>query len=260
MNLNDFRYMHQGKQIADLAPKEGELLTSLNQRGAPKKRALLMLHGFASSPAAYRYLIPKLKGYDALVCPILPGHGQSIQAFSQIKGSDWLAEARRIAAELSAEYQQLDVLGLSLGGLLACELSKEFQLNHLYLLAPALKLSMGPHMLKLAKLLHYLGFSHLRNAAGNIMNLEHAEISYRKLPITTIIEMLQLVHNYQWQAPSCPTDLFLGSEDPVVNSKAVEQLFASVKTANIHWLKHSAHVLPLDNDLKEIVQCINKKT
>ncbi|HHT9879871.1 TPA: alpha/beta hydrolase, partial [Legionella pneumophila] len=25
-----------------------------------------------------------------------------------------------------------------------------------------------------------------------------------------------------------------------------------------HWLKNSAHVLPLDNDLNEIIDCINK--
>ncbi|MGL6036951.1 MAG: alpha/beta hydrolase, partial [Legionella sp.] len=49
----------------------------------------------------------------------------------------------------------------------------------------------------------------------------------------------------------------LGAHDQVVNSKKVEQLFSSLPNATIHWLSNSAHVLPLDNDLAQIIQCIN---
>ncbi len=260
MNINDFRYMRQGQQLSDLKLKERQLLTPLNQRGSKKEHALLILHGFSSSPAVYRYLIPKIKAYDAIVCPVLPGHAESIHQFSQAKATQWLASAQDLCASLIKEYQKVDVLGLSLGGLLSCELSKTCAVNHLYLLAPALKLHMNvPTMLNTARLFNYLGFVHLRNAAGNILNTEHAEITYRKLPLTTIIEMLQLVHNYQWQAPSCPVDLFLGAHDLVVDSKAVEELFLPLNNTHIHWLNNSAHVLPLDNDLSEIINCVNKK-
>jgi carboxylesterase len=166
-----------------------------------------------------------------------------------------------LGGSLISEYKKLDVLGLSLGGLLACELNKQFPLNHLYLLAPALKLHMNVNtMINIARLLKYLGFVHLRNAAGNISHTEHAEITYRKLPLATIIEILHLVQHYQWVPPNCPTDLFLGTNDLVVNSEAVEQLFRPSANTNIHWLHNSAHVLPLDNDLNKIIQCINKKT
>lgn len=260
MNINDFRYMRQGQQLSDLKPKEQQLLEPLNQRSERKEHALLILHGFSSSPAVYRYLIPKIKHYDAIICPVLPGHAESIYNFSQVKASEWLTAAQELCIELTQEYQKVDVLGLSLGGLLSCELSKVCVLNHLYLLAPALKLHMNVSvMLNTARLCKYLGFVHLRNAAGNILNTEHAEITYRKLPFTTIIEMLQLVHNYQWQIPTCPVDLFLGAQDLVVNSHAVEELFLPLTNTQIHWLKNSAHVLPLDNDLDEIIQCINLK-
>ena len=260
MNINDFRYMRQGKQIAELEPRELPSLETLDQRGSKKERALLAIHGFSSSPAVYRYLIPKIKGYDAIVCPRLPGHGQSINAFSQSTASEWLAASRTLCAELLNEYQKVDVLGVSLGALLACELSKEFKLNHLFLLAPALKLHMNVGLLlKTAQLAKCLGFVHLRNEAGNIINEDHAEITYRKLPLSTIIEILQLIQNHQWTPPSCPIDLFLGAKDAVVASAKVEQLFTPLANVNIHWLNNSAHVLPLDNDLKLIIQCINKK-
>lgn len=252
--------MRRGKQLTRVSLEDMALLDPINQRGEGKERALLMLHGFSSSPAVYRYLVPQLKHYDAIVCPVLTGHAQSIDAFSHSKASEWLATATTACAELMDTYQKVDVLGLSLGGLLACELSQKFPLNHLYLLAPALKLHLRlDSTIKLAKFLRYLGFRYLRNTGGSLMSDEYAEISYRKLPITTIIEMLNLTKNYQWVDPSCPVDLFLGAYDDVVDSKQVEQLFATLPNASIHWLNQSAHVLSLDNDLEKIVECINSK-
>lgn len=261
MNKNDFRHMNRGKQLSSLAPHERQLLEPINQRGDKYDKALLLLHGFSSSPAAFRYLIPALKNYDAIVCPALPGHGESIEAFSRSKSDEWYSSAKGLCKELVDHYQQVDVLGLSLGGLLACELSKEFNLHHLFLLAPALKLNLNSvFMLKLAKLLKKIGFTHLRNAAGNLLNEDITELSYRKIPITVIIEILHYINQYQWLPPTCPTDLFLGNFDAVVSSSHVAQLFSSLPNAKIHWLKNSAHVLSLDNDKEEIIRCINATT
>ena len=258
MNNDDFRYMRRGKQLSGLTREELTLLKPINQRGTNFERALLVLHGFSSSPAVYRYLIPKIKHYDAIVCPVLPGHAESIEAFSHSKASEWLLTAHHACETLTKEYKKVDVLGLSLGGLLACELSQRFKLNHLFLLAPALKLHMKVNsMLKLAQLLKYFGFRHLRNAAGNLKTNEHAEIAYRKLPISSIIEMLTLAQQYEWVPPTCPVDLFLGTYDEVVASEEVEKLFTSLPNVTTHWLKNSAHVLPLDSDLNEIIKCIN---
>lgn len=258
MNHDDFRYMRRGKQLSHLTKDELNLLLPVNHRGKGQDHALLILHGFSSSPAVYRYLIPRIEHYDAIVCPVLPGHGESIDAFSHATAKDWLNTAINACEELTRQYKKVDVLGLSLGGLLACELSHRFQLNHLYLLAPALRLHMRLNaMLKLAYVMRSLGFHHLRNAAGNLLTDEHAEIAYRKLPISAIIEMLTLARDYQWIAPTCPVDLFLGTYDKVVDSEEVEELFESLPNVAIHWLKNSAHVLPLDNDLEEIISCIN---
>lgn len=256
---DDFRYMRRGKQLSGLKKEEVSLLDPIDIRGTGKDRALLILHGFSSSPAVYRYLIPKIKHYDTIVCPVLPGHAESIEAFSHSKAADWLSKATKVCEELTKEYSKVDVLGLSLGGLLACELSQLFTLNHLYLLAPAIKLHMRVNtMIKLAQVLRFLGFHHLRNIAGNIKTDDHAEIAYRKLPISAVIEMLTFQHQYQWVAPTCPVDLFLGTYDEVVASEQVEQIFANLPNVSIHWLKNSAHVLPIDNDLEEIIECINK--
>ncbi|WP_454784934.1 alpha/beta hydrolase [Legionella sp. WA2024007413] len=261
MNLNDFRYMRRGKQLFDLNKEDYNLLKPIRRRGTKTDRALLLLHGFTSTPAVYRYLIPQLNHYDAIVCPALPGHAESIAAFAHTKVSDWIECATKECEQLFKEYQHVDALGLSLGGILACELSATFTFNHMFLLAPALKLQMNIYRnLQLLLVLKKLGFCELRGVAGNMETNKHAEISYRRIPIPVLIELFTMIREYQWITPNCPIDLFFGVHDIVVASKEVEQMFSHVPNTTIHWLANSAHVLPLDNDLDQIVQCINQRT
>lgn len=259
MNQDDFRCMRRGKQIATVSPKDCKLITGFSQCNQNKKKALLLLHGFSSSPAVFRILLPYLTQYDAVIAPTLPGHGENLAAFSKSKASDWLTAAEQQCALLCQEYKSVDVLGLSLGGLLACHLSHHFSLNHLYLLAPALDLHLSlPIVLPLASLFQSLGFEYLRANAGNIYESKHCEIAYRQLPLSSVIEILNLVKQFQFYLPKCPTDVFLGKHDAVVNSELVAARFPTSDHIKTHWLANSAHVLPLDGDIERIVECLQQ--
>ncbi len=261
MLIDDFYHMRQGMQLTALAESETALLKSQSFEGNGRKKALLMLHGFSSSPAVYREMFSKVTPhYDAVFCPLLPGHGESIDAFSTVKALEWLRFAEEQCENLLNQYEKVDVLGLSLGGLLSCYLGQRFKLNHLYLLAPALDLHFPiKRTLKLAKFCSSLGFYQVRNAAGNLMNPEQTEIAYRRLPLTTVREILIFIHEFQWQLPACPVDLFLGCHDQVVHSHHVSQFFSKHSQANIHWLKNSAHILPLDMDKELITDVITER-
>jgi carboxylesterase len=259
MNIDDFCYMWRGKQQEQLASEHVYLLKPVSVQGQKNDHALLLFHGFSSSPAVYRQLIPLLPAYDAIVCPALPGHAESIAAFGLVKASQWVAAAEQACALLMKEYKQVDVLGLSLGGLLACHLSQCFNLHHLYLLAPALELQLNSSFaLMLAGLLQRLGFKYVRNRAGNLCSERYNELTYRQLPIASVIEILTLIQQFHFIPPRCPTDLFLGRFDKVVNSIMVEKRFAGISTTTIHWLEHSAHVLPLDSDVDTIAACLQQ--
>lgn len=258
MNINDFCHMRRGKVLSGLKKSEKPLLEAVDKRGQGREKALLALHGFSSSPAVYRFLLPQLTHYDAIVCPILTGHGLSIDSFAQSTAQDWLDTAMSACEDLCKNYQKVDVMGLSLGGLLACQLSQVFPLNHLYLLAPALKLHLAvKRNLLLAQVLRFIGFHMLRNKAGNILSPEHAEIAFRKIPVSAIVEILHFLLHFKFVPPTCGVDLFLGRHDEVVNSQAVALLFEGLDNVRVHWLENSAHVLPLDGDLGEIVGCVN---
>lgn len=259
MNRNDFRCMWRGQIVRDLKAQDYNSIAPVDLQGEGKERALLLLHGFSSTPAVFRELIPDLSQYDAIVAPALPGHAQSIDAFSKVHARDWVTHTELLCSELMQKYKKLDVLGMSLGGVLACHLSKQFPLHHLYLLAPALVLRKKiKSMRTLALILHRLGFRRIRNLAGNLHTRRHCELAYRQLPISTITEVLGFIDSFQFIPPTCPTDVFLGEHDDVVNSEAVADHFAHLTNASTHWLAHSAHVLPLDGDIDQILACMKE--
>tara|TARA_Y100000588_G_C14229016_1_gene914424 strand:- start:1387 stop:2151 length:765 start_codon:yes stop_codon:yes gene_type:complete len=252
--------MRCGQVIDVLTEQQASWLQPIHKVGPQKSKALLMLHGFSSSPAVFRLLMPKIvKSYDSIIVPALPGHATSIKDFATAKASEWIKTCEDVCSDLVGQYGKVDVLGLSLGGLLATHLSNRFDLNHLYLLAPALRIKSNiMWAIKTAQFFKTLGFTQIRNRAGNLKSDESTEIAYRKLPLNSILEILTLIKDFKFEPPQCPTDVFLGRFDDVVSSDAVEALFKSQETAHIHRLNDSAHVLPLDNDVDLIARCINQ--
>jgi carboxylesterase len=249
--------MWRGRSVEPLRAEQAGLLSPINQRKPGNHRALLLLHGFSSSPAVFRFMLPELTMYDAVVCPVLPGHADSIDAFSRSKATDWLSTAEAACQDLLRDYQQVDVLGLSLGGLLACHVARKCRLNRLYLLAPALDLKTNVSLSLLsARLLRCFGIGSLNNRGGNLHAGNEPELAYRRLPLSSIIEILNLVKSRQFDLPDCPVDLFLGRYDQVVDSSAVARRFSNLPNATTHWLENSAHVLPLDGDREIIMDCI----
>lgn len=258
IHIDDFCYQWRGKVVNQATNEVYHTLVPLCQPGTQQEHALLLLHGFASSPAVFRTLLPRLNQIDAFFCPVLPGHGESIEALAQTNIQAWIKAAEIACETLTQRYARVDVMGLSLGGLLASHLSQRFQLNHLYLLAPAFTLQ-GPlnATLWLTKALHRCGIKSIKNRGGDLCSPQNPELTYCRLPLSAIIEILTLIKQTVYIAPTCPTDLFLGRHDHVVNSLDIEQKMQTSANVTVHWLEHSAHVLPLDNDVNVIADVVN---
>ncbi|HZJ88533.1 MAG TPA: alpha/beta fold hydrolase [Sphaerochaeta sp.] len=105
----------------------------------PKKVALL-LHGYAGYPG--ELIRPGIDLYQAgwdVYTPRLPGHGTSGEDFLQSRGSDWLGTfdaAYRYLLE--AGYQEISLVGHSMGTLMAIILASRYSVDRIALVAPAL--------------------------------------------------------------------------------------------------------------------------
>ncbi len=258
VKASDFCFMREGVCLSLLSKTDQSLLYPIVQKKQTSGRALLLLHGFASSPAVYRAIIHEVSAYDAIFCPSLPGHAQSFSAFSAVKADEWLSFVTSKFDEIALHYSEIDVMGLSLGGLLACHLAKQRSIHHLYLLAPALSLKNIPKVsCWLSYFLRQIGVQSIANRGGNLLNTEYADLMFKKLPLSAIQEIFQLIRKFEFTKLTCPTTVFLGKYDKVVNNQKVYQILSDLPVVDIKWLNRSAHLLPLDYDRQIIIDTLN---
>lgn len=255
----DFAWMRQGIHLA--SPSQNDIAltqTQMISKGNKKATALLMLHGFSSSAAVFRLIAPRLQHYDHIFIPTLAGHGQSIASFAKSSAKSWLQDAEHAYKILNAQFESVDVLGLSLGGLIACYLAEKHPIRNLFLLAPALALRKNLAQLRvIASICKQLGFVNVLNRGGRTFNAVVDELLYRQLPLETIIEILNFIDNYEFKSWGSATYLFLGQHDDVVDSKQVHQMLKLLPMLQVSYLPNSNHVLPIDGDYEQIIEQIN---
>jgi carboxylesterase len=114
----------------------------VDPRGA--KEAVLLLHGFTGIPRELSIVGASLAeaGY-ACLAPRYPGHGTDRADFLATGAEDWLRRALDSYLDLRAEYESVQVLGHSMGGLIATIVAAMFNAPKLVLLAPAFKAGAG---------------------------------------------------------------------------------------------------------------------
>jgi carboxylesterase len=111
--------------------------TSLSRLRAPEmapyrreggnERAVLLVHGFPSSPGHYRDICDQFfaEGYDAFA-PLLPGHGTRPSDIHGTNFSQYYAFIRDYYLERRAAYRQFHLVGSSMGGVYSLRLAQEF--------------------------------------------------------------------------------------------------------------------------------------
>jgi len=87
------------------------------------KTGILLIHGFAGKVEDVAPLQDYLeeRGYE-VSCPLLSGHGSSKKALSDSTRQDWIDSAERAYLDLQQKYDDVVVIGFSMGGLLAFQL------------------------------------------------------------------------------------------------------------------------------------------
>lgn len=106
---------------------------------------LLLLHGFASSPAELRPLGQFLscRGFE-VVAPLLPGHGESPQAMRDCRLSDWTEAVSSSYWALRRDESPVGIIGHCLGGTLGLLQAADLNPRMIVCCAtPVLKLKAG---------------------------------------------------------------------------------------------------------------------
>lgn len=102
-------------------------------------KAVLLLHGWLSDVNDFSSLLPFLKKhYDHIERITYPGHGKG-ENYEDFDEEKTIALVDQTFLNLQKQYEEIDVIGFSMGGALGVYLSQKYDFNKLVLLAPAIK-------------------------------------------------------------------------------------------------------------------------
>lgn len=186
-----------------------------------KIKALLCLHGLLSNNLALNNIYINLKDkYDYIHIPNLPGHGDNNLSFSKINVFKFTIEE---FDKLSIKYKNIDVLGYSLGGVLACYIALYRNVNKLILLAPAFKyINIKKYKPKEIKI----------NKEKKDFNLDYKKIKYF-ITFTKIVNEVNEKLSYLY----IPVCIIYGDNDILVNEKGCFNLYKMVINKNKYYIK-----------------------
>lgn len=182
-------------------------------------KALLCIHGILSSNIDYEYIKKYLHSYYDFIYTInLPGHGNNTLKFSVTNTLDYVIKEYDI---LNKKYNEIDVIGYSLGGVLATYIALYRNVNKLILLSPAF---------------NYINIKNYNPKSLNKSSIKISDaFSIKKIKyfyiFTKIVKEVESQINYIYQ-PIC---IIWGNDDVLVNNKGCFNLYKRALNINKYY-------------------------
>lgn len=216
------------------------------------RHGILVLHGLTGSPWEVMPLATALAAEGRSVAvPLLAGHGTTPRALECTHWSDWLASGRDALRWLERHCRRIDVVGFSMGGLVALRLIAEVapaQRGRLVLLAPALAIQ--PWQSAALRTLRRVGLAPVLAAPNAKGPVAQRPPRYDVLPLRAVYEMLDFQKDVlNRPAPSVEAALLLhGLADrsiPAERSTALAQAHLG-SALEAHLIARAGHLLLTD--------------
>lgn len=100
-------------------------------------RCLLLIHGLLSNHRDFKMIIKKMEGkYDKIFNYDMPGHGDNKLIFNEKNIIEFYINIYR---ELKKNFEIIDILGYSFGGVIASYIASQEKVDNLILLSPSFK-------------------------------------------------------------------------------------------------------------------------
>jgi carboxylesterase len=218
----------------------------------------LLCHGFTGTPQSLRPWAEHLAAADVTVrLPRLPGHGTTVAEANLTTWHDWYAELERNLAELSAQCEQVFVMGLSMGGTLAIRLAEEHggEITGLVLVNPSL-LTKRPDRFLLPVLRLFV--PSWTGIASDIKKPGEVELAYDRIPMKAAYSLskLWITTRADLGKVTQPILIYRSADDHVVEPDSSALLKEKVASSDVREvvLEDSYHVATLDNDAPTIFE------
>jgi carboxylesterase len=211
------------------------------------QRACLLLHGFTGGPYEVQPLADYLaeRGWSCFV-PTLPGHDGPLESLRFVTRQDWKEGAAAAASSLAERFGAFDLVGFSMGGLLAAYLANRFPVRRLVLLSAAVYYISPKRFAKnVVRTLR----------SGGSLELKH------KTPLPAVFEFMRLVRELAPEIAEVrvPTFIAQGDSDEIVHPRSADYIYARVQgEKERHIMPDSRHLICLDSEAQELFERVGK--
>lgn len=219
---------------------------------------VLVLHGFTGTPATVRPVAEALAAAGhAVAVPRLPGHGTRIEDMIATRYAHWSAAAETAFLGLATENTSVAVVGLSMGGTLACALAARHpEVAGVACINPLVR-PVEPELLELIDLMLDAGETVGEGVRPDLADPAAEEIAYSGSPLAAARSLYEALEHLQehLQRISCPMLILTSAQDHVVDPLDSDHLAAQVSgPVRRIVLEHSYHVATLDHDREQVAE------
>jgi carboxylesterase len=217
---------------------------------------VLVLHGFTGNPDSMRHLAEAFAAAGFSVeCPLLPGHGTSVDDLEETRFGDWSSAAGAAYESLSARCDRVVVAGLSMGGTLGLWLMADYpEISGGVLVNPLVEPPADSFIDTMNGLLE-AGIDRVPGIGSDIAKPGVRESTYDATPIRPALSLFAGVAELSRRLGeiTAPMLLLSSRNDHVVPQGSGDMLAERVSgPIERVWLERSYHVATLDYDQSEI--------
>jgi carboxylesterase len=217
---------------------------------------VLVLHGFTGTPNSLRPLAEVFANDGFSVdLPLLPGHGTSPADLATCGFVDWTEAAESAYSALAARCDHIVVVGLSMGGTLACWLGERHRdIAGIVLINPLAEPPV-PEFIATMRAALGSGVDELPSIGSDIAKPGVEGGGYSATPIAPLLSLFEGVAGVAERLDDIVSPVLLLSSRidhvvPVASGDLVEHSVSG--PVERVFLEHSFHVATLDNDAEEI--------
>lgn len=209
---------------------------------------ILLIHGFTGTPAEMRLLGESLhqRGFTVLAIR-LPGHGTCVEDMESTTWRHWYGAAVDGFTLLGGLCPRVNVVGLSMGGLLSLKLAAEYSVDRVAALSTPIFLTAK----RLPLLPLYRAFHRFIPKKRRDYDIDpQYYVGYDCTPLDCLSSLLELIRSVQSDLPlvQSPTLLIHSRHEHTVRPESASYILDHLGTSDkeLFWLKKSGHVITID--------------
>ncbi|HWL11528.1 MAG TPA: carboxylesterase [Ureibacillus sp.] len=215
------------------------------------RRAVLLLHGFTGSSSDVRMLGRYLEkqGYTSLA-PHYKGHGVPPEELIETSPADWWQDVEKGYTTLKeAGYDEIAVVGLSLGGVFSLKLSLTQPVKGIVTMCSPMTMRttdiMFQGVLKYAK-------DYRRFEGKQAPEIEQEVEAIKAKGMPSLPELQELVEGVRGELDMiyAPILVIQSKNDEIIDPNSAHTIYEEVESLDKHikWFEHSGHVITLDKE------------